>query len=167
MFYHKQKTPEIYCQLHLPSHSKKVQQQHQIDLVDMRNMQVEYNDKLFRYVLSLMDTLSRFHWLVPLEIKRNKCVKKELARIYSVHGIPERLQSDNGGEFKKDVEKFCIKSKIKMLRCHSYNPRVLGKVERSHCVLRQKICYNLMTHKKSGVNWVRNLPQYVKCCNHE
>ena len=52
-------------------------------------MHVEYNGKLFRYILSLMDVLSRFHWLVPLETKRCRCVKEELARIYFFHGIPD------------------------------------------------------------------------------
>ena len=45
---------------------KKVQEQHQIDLVDMRNMQVEYNGKLFRYILSLLDVLLPYYRLVPL-----------------------------------------------------------------------------------------------------
>ena len=48
---------------------------------------------------------SRFYWQVPLDTKRNKCLKKELAQIYSVHGIPERLQSDKGGELKKKTSK--------------------------------------------------------------
>ena len=64
-------------------------------------MQVKYNGKLFRYILSFMDVFSRFYWQVPLDTKRSKCLKKELAQIYSVRGIPERLQSDNGGELKK------------------------------------------------------------------
>ena len=58
---------------------KKVQEQHQIDLVDMRNMQVEHNGKLFRYVLSLLDVLLPYYRLVPLETKRIKSVTKELA----------------------------------------------------------------------------------------
>ena len=57
---------------------KKVQEQHQIDLVDMRNMEVEYNGKLFRYILSLLDVFLPFYLLVPLETKRIKSVTKEL-----------------------------------------------------------------------------------------
>ena len=136
MFYLKQKAPKTTV--------KKFQEQHQIDLVDTRSMHVEYHGKLFRYILSLMEVFSRFHWLVPLETKRSKCVKKELTRIYAFQGIPECLQSDNGGESKKGVERFCIKSKINMLSCRSYKPKAQGKVERSHRVLRQKIHSDLM-----------------------
>ena len=82
-----------------------------------------------------MDLFSRFHWLAPLERKKSSLVKKELQRIYSVHGKPEHLQSDNGGEFKKEVKSYCVKNKLKMIKCRPYHPQSLGKVERSHCVL--------------------------------
>ena len=87
----------------------------------MKGMQVEYKGKTYRYILSLMDLFSRFHWLAPFERKKSSFVKKELKRIYTLHGIPERIQSDNGGEFKKDVESYCKKNKIKMIKYHHYN----------------------------------------------
>ena len=146
---------------------KRIQEQHQIDLVDMKNMQTEHNGKPYRYIFSLMDIFSRFHWLAPLERKKSSHVKKELRRIYKVHGIPERLQSDNGGEFRKDVQKYCKTNKIKMIRCRPYNPKAQGKVERSHRVLRNKIHYDMVQQRKTGVNWVKNLPNYMKCLNNE
>ena len=114
-----------------------------------------------------MDVFSRFHWLAPLERKTSSNVRKELQRIYKEHGVPERLQSDNGGEFKKHVKKYCEENKIKMVRCRPYNPKAQGKVERSHRVLRGKIYYDMMSQKKTGVNWVKNLPDYMKCVNNE
>ena len=138
-----------------------------MDLIDMKNMQVEYKGKTYRYILSLMDLFSRFHWLAPLERKKSSLVKKELQRIYSVHGKPERLQSDNGREFKKEVKSYCVKNKIKMIKCRPYHPQSQGKVERSHRVLRRKIYYDLMKQKKTGVNWVKCLPDYMKCLNHD
>lgn len=144
---------------------KNIHDQHQIDLVDMNSMKVNYNGKTYRYIFSLMDVFSRFHWLAPLERKTSRLVKKELNRIYTVHGVPKRLQSDNGGEFKGDVQKFCLNRKIKMIKSRPYNPKAQGKVERSHRVLRQKIHYDLITQTKTGVNWVKNLPKYMKCLN--
>ena len=61
------------------------EQQHQVDLVDMKGM-------------------CTFHCLAPLERKKNSFGKKELKGIYTLHGIPELIQSDNRGEFKKDAE---------------------------------------------------------------
>ena len=55
---------------------KRIYEQHQVDLVDMKRMQVEYKGKTYRYILSLMDLFSRFHWLVPLERKKSSFVKK-------------------------------------------------------------------------------------------
>ena len=57
---------------------KRIQEQHQVDLVNMRNMEVEYQGKRYRYILSLMDLFSRFHWLAPLERKTSRSVKREL-----------------------------------------------------------------------------------------
>ena len=41
----------------------------QLDLVDMNLQAVKYNGKSYRYILSMMDIFSRFHWLVPLQRK--------------------------------------------------------------------------------------------------
>ena len=111
-------------------------------------MQVEYKGKTYLYILSLMDLFSRFHWLAPLERKKSSFVKKELKRIYTLHGIHEYIQSDNGGEFKKDVKSCCKKNKAKMIKCRPYNPKAQGTLERSYCVLRWKIYYDLLKQKK-------------------
>ena len=114
-----------------------------------------------------MDIFSCFYWLAPLERKKSSHVKSVLHRIYNVHSIPERLQSDNGGEFKKDVKHYCKRNKIKMIRCRPYNPKAQGKVERSHRVLRNKIHYDMVQQRNTGVNWVKNLPNCMKCLNSE
>ena len=73
------------------------ERQHQVDLVDMKGMQAKYKGKTYRYILSLTDLLCRFHCLAPRERKKSSFGKKELKRIYTLHGIPERIQSDNRG----------------------------------------------------------------------
>ena len=72
-------------------------------------MQVEYKRKTHQYILSPLELFSWFHWLTSLERKKSSFVKKELKRIYKLHGIPECIQSENGGEFKKNVESYCKK----------------------------------------------------------
>ena len=49
---------------------KEIQTQHQIDLVNLSDMRVEYQGTVYRYVLSIMDIFSRFHWLATLERKK-------------------------------------------------------------------------------------------------
>ena len=121
---------------HRPVSVKRIQEQHQIDLVDMKSMKVEYKRKRYRYIFSLMGIFSRFHWLAPLTRKKSSHVKKELQRIYKAKW--ERLQSENGGELKRQVKDCCKSRKIKMINCRSYNPKAQGKVEHSHRSLRQK-----------------------------
>ena len=67
----------------------------------MRLQAAKFNGKSYRYILSLMDIFSRFHWLVPLQRKFASHVAFHLNRIFMEHGPPDRLQADSGGEFKK------------------------------------------------------------------
>ena len=78
---------------------------------------------------------------------------KELEELYSEVGPPNVLQCDNGGEFKKAVEHFCRKLKVKIIRSSQYHPQSQGKVERSHRTLCKKIMYDLGDMSKVGVDW--------------
>ena len=107
---------------------KTIHDQHQIDLIHMKKMAVVYKGKSDQYILSLLDVFSRFHWLYSLKSKHSSGVKKKLKKIYSVHDLLQKLQSDNGGKFKKHVEEFCTTLKVKMVRCRPYHPQAQGKV---------------------------------------
>ena len=87
--------------------------------------------------------------------------------MYHVHGTPGILQSDNGKQFKGNVKRFCQKKKIKMIQSRPYNTRAQGKVQRSHRVLKKKVALDMLTQKRTGINWVKNLPIYMKCVNNE
>ena len=97
-----------------------------------------------------MNIFLRFHWVVPLTRKKSIHVKKELQQIY-----------------KGQVKDYCKSKKIKMISCHLYSPKAQGKAGRSHCSLRQKIYYDLIQQEKKSINWVKSLPDYMKCLNNE
>ena len=84
-----------------PIRVKRVMEQLQFDLVDMRSQAVEYNGKAYYYSLSSIDIVSRIKWLALLQRKFASHVAFHLNRILMEHGLPDRLQTDNGGEFKK------------------------------------------------------------------
>ena len=44
-------------------------EQVQIDLINLFSQRIEYEGNVYRYVLSVMDVFSRFHWLSPLQRK--------------------------------------------------------------------------------------------------
>ena len=68
-----------------PVHVKGVHEKHQIELVNMRAIFVNYKEKTYKYILLLIDVLSRFHWLCALKRKHSTGIKNKLEKIYSVH----------------------------------------------------------------------------------
>ena len=79
-----------------PVRAENVFSQLQIDLVDTRNQLIEHENKVYQYILSIMDVFSRFHWLIPLERKFPRHIKPHLKKHFIEHGPPKRLQSDVG-----------------------------------------------------------------------
>ena len=93
----------------------------QIDFINLSRQRVEYyKGKVYRYVLLVMDVFSRFHWLSQLQRKFPDHVAQQLFKTFSEHGPPDRVQSDNGGEFKKDVKKLCCSHSSLLLRSRFY-----------------------------------------------
>jgi len=110
----------------------------------MRRQNIRYRGVTYRYILSLLDVFSRYHWLAPLKTKHASQVVREIDRIYTCHGTPKILQSDRGKEFYGNTKKYCERKKIKMIKSKAYHPQSQGKVERSHRELRKKINYDLV-----------------------
>ena len=70
----------------------------QADLVDVQALKEE-NDG-FRYLLTVMDVLSKYAWVVPLKNKTCKSLVEAFDHIFKQdERIPERLQTDKGTEF--------------------------------------------------------------------
>ena len=101
----------------------------------MVKMKLERKGKCYKYILSLLDIFSRFHQLAPLESKSAFEVNEKLEQIYLIYGTPKQLQSDNGGEFKKDVKQFC--KMVNMIKSRPYNPKAQSKVGHSHRVFKR------------------------------
>ena len=95
-------------------------EQVQIDLINLFSQRIEYEGNVYRYVLSVMDVFSRFHWLSPLQRKFPHHVAEYLFKIFSKHGPPDKVQSDNGGEVKKDVKKVCCSHSFLRSRFYRY-----------------------------------------------
>ena len=118
------------------------------------------NGKTYHYILTVQDVFSRCVWLRPLTKKTSHQVARKLSKLYSEVGSPRVIQSDNGGEFKKAVEKLCHTLGIKIIRGSPYHPQPQGKVERSHRSLRRKIAFGLLRFSKVGVNWASKIREY-------
>ena len=77
-----------------PIRARSVQIRHQADLISMESMPATWKGKTFKFVLSLMDVFSRYHWLIPLEGKSSKPIAVALSELYIQHGPPRVIQHD-------------------------------------------------------------------------
>ena len=77
------------------------------------------------------------------------------------------MQCDNGGEFKKAVEKLCKSLEVKIIRSSPYHPQSQGKEERSHRSLKKKILFDMLHLRKAGINWATQLREYQKVLNEQ
>ena len=137
-----------------PVRARTVQIRHQIDLVDMNRLRTKYKGKTYRYVLSIIDVFSRYHWLVPLQTKKSSQVARELLRIHT-----------EGREFEGAVAALCEKLGIKVVKGRPYHPQSQGKVERAHRSFKKKIMHDLLVMGKACVNWIKSLPDCARSLN--
>ena len=69
----------------------------QADLVEMGAYSL-YN-KNYRYLLTIIDTFSKFAWGIPLKTKTSLEVVKAIDNIFKLGRVPKNLQTDDGKEF--------------------------------------------------------------------
>ncbi|XP_064622575.1 uncharacterized protein LOC135484818 [Lineus longissimus] len=75
-----------------------IDEQWEADLVDMSKLS-KYN-KNFKYLLTVIDTLSKYAWVVPLRTKTGEEQVSAFAKIFAKSKRkPANLRTDKGGEF--------------------------------------------------------------------
>lgn len=99
-----------------------------IDLSDMTA-----GNQGFRYVMTVIDSYSRYTIFYPLKTKRAEEVVHNLRNYTTVFGTPKAVCCDNGGEFRAGVFKeFCRRHHITVHHTTPYHPRGNAQTERQH-----------------------------------
>ncbi|BHF62224.1 hypothetical protein SprV_0200520500 [Sparganum proliferum] len=81
--------------------------------------------------LILVDAYSKWPEIAPLNPATASATIAFLRRIFSQHGLPEVLVSDNGSQFtSSSFEDFCRQHNIQHLRLPPYHPQSNGQAER-------------------------------------
>lgn len=118
----------------------------QADLCDMRSLS-KFNDG-FNYILTCIDVLSKFAFVVPLKTKHNTSLIEAFQRIFSSGRKCLNLQSDKGGEFVgKKMMNFLKNNKVNFYPTR--NPDVKAAVvERFNRTLKNRM-WRYLTYKNS------------------
>ena len=116
-----------------------------------------------KYILSVIDTLTRFCILKALPNKEASSVIKKLDDIFLERGLPLSIKSDNGLEFKNQkLEKYLNDLKIAHKFSSPYRPRSNGLVERQN----QKIGHFLKLFESKNETWDEDLKLIALAINH-
>ena len=138
-----------------------IDDQWQADIVDMIAF-AKHNDD-YKYILTVIDCLSKFLWGVPLKTKSPKHVKEAFAIIFQSSGrIPQKLQTDAGKEFYgREMQEFLKKHNIHHFS--SFSDKKASIVERVHRTLKERM-WKYFTAKNT-YKWVDVLQKLVEGYN--
>lgn len=111
-------------------------EQWEADLVDMKEVS-RHNDN-YKYILTVIDSLSKYAWAVPLRLKDGKSLVRAYSSIFKQRK-PVRLRTDKGTEFlNTDVQLLLKEYKIFHFTSHDDNVKC-AIVERFNRTLKDKM----------------------------
>lgn len=141
--------------------SRAIDHQWQGDLIVLDKLS-KYN-KGFRYILTLIDVLSRFAFALPLKRKQGVLVVAALKKIFkTTKRKPKKLQTDEGTEFyNAQVKKYLKKQNI--IHFSSMSDQKCAIVERFNRTLMEKV-FKYFTAKNT-LNYINILPQLIESYN--
>lgn len=134
----------------------------QADLVDMRAY--SHINSGYQYILTVIDTFSKYVWAEPLKSKSGKDVVNAFHKITS-SGIgkmqyrkPRNLQTDDGKEFyNKDFQTFTNKNEIN--HYSTYSVMKASIVERLNRTLKNNMWKRFTLN--GNYKWIKILPQLI------
>jgi transposase InsO family protein len=121
-----------------PIVSERPFQQIEIDLIDVSS--ISKNNDGITFLLTCIDTFSKFAWVEPLKNKTSKSIAFTLQQILCREGSPEIISSDNGGEFvNEDFVILCKRWGITHKTSLPFHPQSQGQIERFNGTLKRTI----------------------------
>lgn len=140
---------------------RNIDEQWSMDLCDMGNVASE-NDGT-RYILTVIDVLSKFAWVAPSKNKSGPVVANAFENILSqTDRRPKRVESDRGKEFFNQS----FKTVLEDIPAEHFSTTSANKacvVERFNRTLKGLI-YRYFSHKRT-LRWIDNLNMLVRTYN--
>ena len=108
----------------------------QADLVEMLPYEKENNG--YKYILTIIDTISKFAWAVPVKTKNGKAVTTAMESELQKGRVPKNLQVDRGKEFHNshfenlmkgyNINLYSTFSNLKASICERFNRTLKNKM---------------------------------------
>ncbi|HEY9705372.1 MAG TPA: transposase family protein [Allocoleopsis sp.] len=142
---------------------------HQVDILYLPS------DAGFKYGLTIVDLGNRKTDCIPLKSKSSQVVAKALETAYNkpekerILSKPERIEADDGSEFKGQFKTYCDNNKIAIKYAEPFRSRQLAVVESRNGeiakpLLRRMLAEEIIT-KKVDRKWVHFLPSVLIVLN--
>lgn len=111
------------------------------DLVDVQKL--SRHNKGYKYLLTVVDALSKFAWVVPLKNKTGSQVVEAFRSIFRRERKPIQLQTDQGKEFyNKPMEQFLKEQKVHLFSTEGDDKAAIA--ERFNRTLKERV-YRYLT----------------------
>jgi transposase InsO family protein len=133
----------------------------EIDLIDMQSLK-KYNSN-YRYMLTCIDVLSKYAWVIPIKNKSAPTLVAAFKRILdNSDRKPDKVHSDRGSEFTNRLFQSFLKEK-NIGFYHTFNDVKASIVERFNRTIQQRI-YRYFTWKGT-LKYLDALPEIVDAYN--
>lgn len=139
-----------------------IDHQWQADLIDVGNLKKANNG--FVFLLTCIDVLSKFAWVIPLKNKSGRSIIAGFEHIFQQgQRKPKKLHTDKGTEFRNQpFQKFLKDNKVGFFVTENQEIKA-SVVERFNRTLKTRL-WRMFT-KKESVRYVEQLPNIVKSYN--
>jgi hypothetical protein len=111
------------------------------------------------YLLTIMDTASRFPEAIPLRKITAHHVTKALVKFFTLVGLPKVVQTDRGSNFTSKVFGQVLRELgVQHVVSSAYHPESQGALERYHQTLKNMMRCYCMEH---GKDWDEGIPMFL------
>ena len=120
------------------------------------------SEEKHRYVLTIVDTATRYPEAVPLKSIDSRSVAEALLDVFCRLGFPSEILSDNGSQFTSDMfQEFVRLFSIKHVRSSPYHAQSNGVVERFHGTFKPMLKKVIQENPRQ---WHRRIPPLLFAC---
>ena len=129
------------------------------DITDIPKEILSHSKSKEKYLLSIIDHFSKFSGNYLLDNKSGKSVLNKINDFIVKNGIPDKILTDNGGEFmNKDIKKYCKKKGIELIHCRPRHPQTQGAVERYNRTIKDLLKTTFIEYENKGLEFdIKNL----------